>query len=86
MRRRLVDFGHVFSMELEMAQLHSDKLYHGEAVAIDMAFSTALAYVRGHIDEATRDRILQTMRGLRLPTHQCHTRSRQLSTEYPVRG
>merc|ERR1740115_606753 len=44
---RLVDFGHVFSMELEMAVLHTDKLFHGEAVAVDMAFCTVLAYVRG---------------------------------------
>merc|ERR1712023_45737 len=41
---RLVDFGHVFSMELEMAELHQNKLFHGEAVAIDMAFCTVLAY------------------------------------------
>jgi len=64
---RLVDFGHVFSMELEMDQLHHDKLFHGEAVAIDMAFSTVLAFVRGHISESERDRILNTMKGLRLP-------------------
>merc|ERR1712003_387579 len=36
---RLVDFGHIFSLELEMDSLFADKLYHGEAVAIDMAFS-----------------------------------------------
>merc|ERR1712032_1662505 len=64
---RLVDFGHVFSMELEMDQLHHDKLFHGEAVAIDMAFSTVLAFVRGHISESERDHILGAMKGLRLP-------------------
>merc|ERR1719502_2010870 len=64
---RLVDFGHVFSMELEMAQLHADKLFHGEAVAIDMAFCTVLAYVRGQISEDERDRLLDTMRGLKVP-------------------
>merc|ERR1712113_271797 len=56
-----------FSMELEMDQLHHDKLFHGEAVAIDMAFSTVLAFVRGHISESERDRILNAMKGLRLP-------------------
>ena len=46
---RLVDFGHVFSMELEMAVLFDEKLFHGEAVAIDMAFSSVLSYVRGDL-------------------------------------
>lgn len=64
---RLVDFGHVFSMELEMAMLNEEKLFHGEAVAIDMAFCAVLAFVRGHIDAEFRDRILKTMAGLQLP-------------------
>merc|ERR1711871_1079394 len=59
---RLVDFGHVFSLELEMAALFDEKLYHGEAVAIDMSLSACLAHARGHIDEATLDRILDMMR------------------------
>ena len=66
---RLVDFGHVFSMELEMAALFDEKLFHGEAVAIDMAFSSVLAHVRGHLDSETLDLILQTMRGLSLPVY-----------------
>ena len=66
---RLVDFGHIFSMELEMEALHSNKLFHGEAVAIDMALCACLATVRGHIDSSIRDRILAVMRGLRLPTY-----------------
>merc|ERR1712157_309641 len=65
--KRLVDFGHVFSMELEMEVLHTEKLFHGEAVAIDMAFCAVLACVRGHIDETQRDRILRTTVGLQLP-------------------
>merc|ERR1712178_680339 len=64
---RLVDFGHVFSMELEMACLFDEKLFHGEAVAIDMAFSTVLSLVRGHIDSSTCDIILDILRGLQLP-------------------
>ena len=42
---RLVDFGHGFSLELEMAALFDEKLFHGEAVAVDMAFCTVLAYI-----------------------------------------
>jgi len=72
---RLVDFGHVFSMELEMAELFDgegavsidSKLFHGEAVSIDMAFSASLAYVRGHIDEPTFVTTLQMLRDLALP-------------------
>lgn len=66
---RLVDFGHVFSLELEMAALFDDKLFHGEAVAIDMALSACLSHVRGHIDSATLDDILIMMRGLALPVY-----------------
>ena len=66
---RLVDFGHVFSMELEMAMLHEDKLFHGEAVAIDMAYSACLSYVRGHLSETTLEETLDMMRGLELPIY-----------------
>jgi 3-dehydroquinate synthetase len=66
---RLVDFGHVFSMELEMKALYEDKLFHGEAVAIDMAFSSVLSYVRGHLDARSLDEVLQMMRGLGLPVY-----------------
>ena len=66
---RLVDFGHVFSMELEMEVLHDEKLFHGEAVAIDMAFSSVLSYVRGHISEQKLNQILGILRSLQLPVH-----------------
>jgi len=63
---RLVDFGHTFSPALEMRALPS--LLHGEAVTIDMALSTALSVSRGLISEADAERVLATMRALRLPT------------------
>ncbi len=39
---RLVDYGHAFSPEIEMAALQGDEalLLHGEAVNIDMALTT----------------------------------------------
>ena len=38
---RLVDYGHTFSPELEMAaRAAGDELLHGEAVNIDMALTT----------------------------------------------
>merc|ERR1711871_223763 len=66
---RLVDFGHVFSLELEMAALFDEKLYHGEAVAIDMAFSACLAHVRGHFDEELLEKTISMMRALKLPVY-----------------
>jgi 3-dehydroquinate synthetase len=63
---RLVDFGHTFSPTLEMRALPS--LLHGEAVTIDMALSTALSLVRGLVSDDEANRILATMRTLRLPT------------------
>ena len=40
--QRLVDYGHAFSPEIEMAALEGDEamLLHGEAVNIDMALTT----------------------------------------------
>ena len=54
---------------LEMKALYEDKLFHGEAVAIDMAFSAVVSYVRGHIEEDTLDEIIAMMRGLGLPVY-----------------
>lgn len=76
---RLVDFGHVFSMELEMSVLHDEKLFHGEAVAIDMVFSSVLAHVRGHISMHTLERIIATARGLKLPVYHDRMDSDQLA-------
>jgi 3-dehydroquinate synthase len=66
---RLVDYGHVFSMELEMDELHVDKLYHGEAVNIDMAFNCVLACVRDQITREECQRMFGVMKGLGLPFH-----------------
>jgi 2-epi-5-epi-valiolone synthase len=63
---RLVDFGHTFSPALEMRALPS--LLHGEAVTVDMALSTALSVARRLLSDEEADRILATMRALRLPT------------------
>ncbi len=42
---RLVDYGHTFSPEIEMAALaHGDELLHGEAVNIDMALTTQVIH------------------------------------------
>lgn len=43
--QRLVDYGHAFSPEIEMAALNGDEamLLHGEAVNIDMALTTQVS-------------------------------------------
>jgi 3-dehydroquinate synthase len=62
---RLVDYGHSFSPTLEMRALPA--LLHGEAVSVDMAFTTILAEQRGLVSEKDRERIFDLMRRLRLP-------------------
>jgi len=69
---RLVDFGHVFGQELELVTHQADMgpaLTHGESVAVDMAFSTVLSRVRGHISDDEEQRILNAMVGCGLPIY-----------------
>ena len=65
---RLVDYGHAFSPEIEMAALQGEEamLLHGEAVNIDMALTTQLAYQRGYINADERRRVFGVMRQLGL--------------------
>ncbi|WP_412750018.1 sedoheptulose 7-phosphate cyclase [Krasilnikovia sp. M28-CT-15] len=63
---RCVDYGHTFSPTVEMRALPA--LLHGEAVCVDMAFTTVIAQRRGLLTEAERDRILAVMAALELPT------------------
>lgn len=67
---RLVDYGHTFSPEIEMAALASDdELLHGEAVNIDMALTTYMSFNRGLISKSERDRVLSVMASLQLPVN-----------------
>ncbi|WP_239396434.1 sedoheptulose 7-phosphate cyclase [Frankia sp. CiP3] len=63
---RSVDYGHTFSPTVEMRALPS--LLHGEAVCVDMALTTVLAYQRKLVSEADLHRIFAVMRALELPT------------------
>ena len=62
---RCVDYGHTFSPTIEMHAL--PELLHGEAVAIDMAVTTALATLRGDVNENDARRIYSVMTQLGLP-------------------
>ncbi|MDR1418640.1 MAG: sedoheptulose 7-phosphate cyclase [Endomicrobium sp.] len=62
---RCVDFGHTFSLPFEM--IKESPLLHGEAVAVDIAYSACLALVRNHISENQLQRIFNLMQCLGLP-------------------
>lgn len=62
---RIVDFGHTFSPALEAA-LGFD-IHHGEAVAVDIALSTAIAFFLEMIDRTVLERILLALRSAGLP-------------------
>jgi 3-dehydroquinate synthetase len=63
---RSVDYGHTFSPTVEMRALPA--LLHGEAVCIDMATTTLIAWQRGLLTSDQRDRIFTVMRDLELPS------------------
>jgi 3-dehydroquinate synthetase len=67
--RRLPDFGHTFSVAIEAASGWSVR--HGEAVAIDMLISTALAHSKGLCSQMTLDRLRRLLSAADLPvTHE----------------
>jgi 3-dehydroquinate synthase len=59
---RKVDFGHTFSYGLETR--YEAHLLHGEAVLLDIAFSSLLAQSRGLLDSADIDRLFRLIAGL----------------------
>lgn len=62
---RLLDFGHTFSPLLE--ERSGYRLAHGEAVAVDIALSCAIAVELGIVMERDADRILDLLRSAGLP-------------------
>jgi 2-epi-5-epi-valiolone synthase len=63
---RLADFGHTFSGRLE--EVSGYRLRHGEAVAVDIALSAALAAELGMLGSPDLEDILTTLVELGLPT------------------
>jgi 3-dehydroquinate synthase len=63
--QRLVDMGHTFSPLLESQSAFS--IAHGEAVAVDMAVSAALALHLGLLDSTDYERIVHLLRAIGLP-------------------
>ncbi len=70
---RLVDFGHTFAHDLEAETGYT--LHHGDAVAIDMAFSTVYAARTGLCSDQVAARVLNLLRTIGLPiAHPMFTR------------
>lgn len=64
---RLPDLGHSFSPGIEMAAL--GRITHGQAVALDIALTVAIAARRRTLDEQDGARILALIEALGLPIH-----------------
>jgi 3-dehydroquinate synthase len=65
--KRLVDFGHSFSSAIEAKS--NFQIAHGDAVAIDMAISTQIAYQRDICSSVTRDKVIRLIKLIGLPIY-----------------
>jgi 3-dehydroquinate synthase len=68
---RTVDFGHSFSPVIEMRSIEENShtpLAHGQAVTIDVIFSSVISYQRGLLHESELLRIARTAKNMGLPT------------------
>ncbi|WP_372424341.1 3-dehydroquinate synthase family protein [Salinarimonas chemoclinalis] len=63
---RHVDLGHMISPLLEVRSNY--QLHHGEAVAVDLAYTSCIANDIGHLDDTGLLRVLALLRRLGLPT------------------
>jgi 2-epi-5-epi-valiolone synthase len=68
--KRDVDFGHSFSPIIEMRSLTNPRLFltHGQAVSLDVLFSSCIAFKRNLLTYEELDRVFKTARKLKLPT------------------
>ncbi|MCP3887726.1 MAG: sedoheptulose 7-phosphate cyclase [Desulfobulbaceae bacterium] len=70
--KRLVDFGHSFSPIPEMRSLVDDNvptLTHGQAVTLDVIFSSVISFIRGKLSSQGVVDIIKVAREVGLPTH-----------------
>jgi 3-dehydroquinate synthase len=66
--RALLNFGHTFGHALEAATGYSDRLFHGEGVAIGMVLAHAFSARRGLSPPADTDRVAAHLADVGLPT------------------
>ena len=67
-RRALLNLGHTFGHALEAETGFSDRLLHGEAVALGMVLATRYSARRGLIDEADAAAVVQAVAAAGLPS------------------
>ena len=68
-RRALLNLGHTFGHALEAECGFSDRLLHGEAVAIGMALAFGFSAARGLCSGADAARVARHLAGVGLPVH-----------------
>ena len=67
--RALLNLGHTFGHALEAATGFSDRLFHGEGVAVGMVLAAEFSASLGLIAEADAERIARHLAAVGLPTH-----------------
>jgi 3-dehydroquinate synthase len=67
--RALLNLGHTFGHALEAATGFSDRLFHGEGVAVGMALAAEFSAQLGMIGEADAARVTRHLAEVGLPTH-----------------
>jgi 3-dehydroquinate synthase len=66
--RALLNLGHTFGHALESATGYSDRLLHGEGVALGIVLAFKLSAHLGHTDAATAERVIAHYAAVGLPT------------------
>jgi 3-dehydroquinate synthase len=67
--RALLNLGHTFGHALEAATGYSERLLHGEAVAIGMVQAFKFSEQLGHCANGTNERVVKHLKRAGLPTH-----------------
>jgi 3-dehydroquinate synthase len=67
--RALLNLGHTFGHALEAVTGFSDRLFHGEGVALGMALAAEFSASLGMIPQADADRLLRHLADVGLPAH-----------------
>ena len=67
--RMLLNLGHTFGHALEAAAGYSDRLLHGEAIAIGMALAFEFSARRALLPKAEAERAIRHLAAVGLPTH-----------------
>src|SRR5262249_33910785 len=69
--RALLNLGHTFGHALEAAAGLSDRLLHGEAIALGMTLAFGFSAKRGLLPQSETDRVKRPLAAAGLPIHLC---------------